>query len=126
MKYRDLHPGDVILIWGDAKVIERVDKTHIATRGPNDHLELWAYGEDHLDFIKFENRLHLRDLGFIEDGDALVFDTYDGYVIRWTKEVCYIENDRIKKLAKHDCCTTLNTVQQFFYEVAGIELKLDI
>jgi hypothetical protein len=129
MKYRDLHPGDIILVWGDTKVVERVDRTHIATRGPNDHLELWSYDGDHLDSIKFENRLHLKDLGFTEDHSILVFDTYDGYVVRWTKEACFIINERDKypaKTMKSKYCATLNQVQQFFYEVTGIELKLDI
>lgn len=129
MKHRDLHPGDIILVWGDAKIVERVDRTHIATRGCNGYLELWAYGEDHLEFVKFENRIHLKDLGFYDSGDALEFNTYDGYVVRWTKEYCFIINERDKypaKTMKSKYCTTLNQVQQFFYEIVGTELKLDI
>lgn len=125
MKYRDLHPGDIILVWGDTKVVERVDRTHIATRGSNDRLELWAYGEDHLEFIKFENRLHLKDLGFYDSGDALEFNTYDGYIIRWTKDLCTITNER-ENCPKGKHCKYLNEVQQFFYETTNVELNLDI
>lgn len=125
MKYRDLHPGDIILVWGDTKVVERVDRTHIATRGSNDHLELWAYGEDHLEFIKFENRLHLKDLGFYDSGDALEFNTYDGYIIRWAKDLCTITNERENR-PKGKYCKYLNEVQQFFYETTNVELNLDI
>lgn len=125
MTYRDLHPGDIILVWGDTKVVERVDRTHIATRGSNDHLELWAYGEDHLEFIKFENRLHLKDLGFYDSGDALEFNTYDGYIIIWAKDFCTITNER-ENCPKGKYCKYLNEVQQFFYETTNVELNLDI
>ena len=43
MTSRDFHPGDIILVYGDIKVIERVDRTHLATRAANDSLELWSY-----------------------------------------------------------------------------------
>ena len=125
MTYRDLHPGDIILVWGDTKVVERVDRTHIATRGCNDHLELWAYGEDHLEFITFENRLHLKDLGFYDSGDALEFNTYDGYIIIWAKDFCTIINER-ENCPRGKYCKYLNEVQQFFYETTNIELNLDI
>lgn len=126
MRYRDLHPGDIILVWGDTKVVERVDRTHIATRGYNDHLELWAYGEDHLEFIKFENRLHLKDLGFYDSDDALEFNTYDGYIIRWTKDFCTITTNEKENCPKGKYCKYLNEVQQFFYETTNVELNLDI
>lgn len=126
MKYRDLHPGDIILVWGDTKIVERVDRTHIATRGYNDNLELWAYGEDHLEFIKFENRLHLKDLGFYDSGDALEFNTYDGYIIRWAKDLCTIANERKNCCPRGKYCKYLNEVQQFFYETTNVELNLDI
>ena len=41
--YRDFHPNDIILVYGDIRIVERVDRTHLATRGANDSLELWSY-----------------------------------------------------------------------------------
>lgn len=115
MNYRDVSPGDIILIHGEIKRIERVDRTHLATRGPNDSLELWSWEEDHLDFIFREDKSNLKSLGFVEVGDNLkldnvLWDIKNGY--------CYING------FKFYGCNYLNTVQNLYYKQNKKELQL--
>ena len=117
MNYRDVSPGDIILIYGEMKRVERVDRTHLATRSCNDSLELWGWGEDNLDFISRENKLHLKSLGFIEIGNTLklddvIWDIRNGH--------CYIKGFKFYN------CNYLNDVQNLYYKRIGKELQLSL
>ena len=117
MNYRDVSPGDIILINGEMKKICRVDRTHLAVRGDYDDLILYGWGEDHLKFIFRENKLHLKSLGFIQEGDNLkldniVWDTKNGY--------CYING------FKYTGCNYLNDLQKIYYKETKKELSLDL
>lgn len=118
MNYREVSPGDIILIYGEMKRVERVDRTHLATRGPRDSLELWGWGEDHLDFIFRENKLHLKSLGFIERGDSLILNE-----VEWFTNHVYINSESDKYMAY---CNTLNELQKFYYKHTGKELNIDL
>lgn len=121
MTYRNFHPGDKVLIYGDIKTIERVDRTHLATRGPNDQLELWAFSEA-VQPITHSDRLVLLDLGFAYDKDDFIFDTHDGYVVHWKPINCVVEDREGRPHRK--VCSTLGDVQQLFYQIAGFELPI--
>ena len=121
MNYRDFHPGDIALVYGSPKKIERVDRTHIATRAENDNLELWAYSED-LRPIIHSDKLWLLDLGFAYKDDYYVYDTNDGYVVYWKPINCIVEDREGSPHRKR--CKTLGDVQQFFYQISGFELPL--
>jgi hypothetical protein len=118
--YRDFHPGDIALVYGTPKRIERVDRTHVATRAENDNLELWAYSED-LRPIIHSDKLLLLDLGFAYKDDYYIFDT-DGYVVYWKPINCIVEDRGGSPHRKR--CKTLGDVQQFFYQCSGFELPL--
>ena len=120
MNYRDFHPGDKVYVYGDVKTLERVDRTHVATRGEYDHLELWAYSED-LRPITHSDKLILQDLGFAYKDDYYIYDT-DGYVVYWKPINCIVEDREGSPHRKR--CKTLGDVQQFFYQIAGFELPL--
>ena len=122
MNYRDFHPGDVALVYGSPKRIERVDRTHVATRAANDQLELWAYSED-LQSITYSDRLILLDLGFAYKDDYYIYDVNDRYVVYWKPMNCIVE-DRKDTHPFRKRCKTLGDVQQFFYQIANFELPL--
>lgn len=122
MGYRDFHPGDIALVYGNLKEIERVDKTHIATRAANDNLELWAYSED-LFPVSYSDMIQLMNLGFIYKDDHYIYDTNDGYVVNWKFDDCLIKDREGIYHSKR--CETLGDVQQFFYQISGFELPLN-
>ena len=121
MNYRDFHPGDIALVYGNPKRIERVDRTHVATRAANDNLELWAYSEE-LRPIVHSDRMLLLDLGFAYKDDYYIFDMNDGYVVYWKPINCIVEDRSGTPHRKR--CKTLGDVQQFFYQISNFELPL--
>lgn len=121
MNYRDFHPSDIALVYGVRKQIERVDRTHIATRAENDKLELWGYS-DGITPITHSDKLNLLDLGFAYKDDYYIFDT-DGYIVYWKPINCIVEDRKGTPHRKR--CKTLGDVQQFFYQISGFELPLN-
>lgn len=127
INYRNVSPGDMILIYGEPKVIERVDRTHIATRGPKDTLELWGYGED-LRAIKLTDTKELIKLGFRKGSKDHLFKTIGKYKVEISpgdsSSIMYIYNLAHKN--DETICliyrSTLNDAQCMFYEETKQEL----
>lgn len=127
MTYRDFHPNDLILIYGDVKVVSRVDITHLATRGPDDSLELWGYGKE-VQPISVDNKLVMSSLGFYERDGLLKYDTKLGAIeINLERGMCdipygssgdiYVGRKPIKYL---------HELQQFYFNLHNKELKFDV
>lgn len=124
MTHRDLHPNDLILIYGDIKIVERVDRTHIATRGPHDSLELWAYSEQ-IQPIEITNKLVMKSLGFYEENNTLKYDIDSKEIIIDDKGRCYIPYSADGYTAIFSV-EYLHEVQQHYFHVLDKELKFDI
>lgn len=118
MTPRDLHPGDIVLIYGVPARIERVDRTHLATRRENDSLDLWSY-QGEIEPLPIYDELAMKSVGFYKTSEGLNFRTGLGHVLV-KNNLCKIQygDGYAEKEVK-----SLSDVQQFYYEVIGLELK---
>ena len=125
MTSRDFHPGDIILVYGDIKVVERVDRTHLATRGTNDSLELWSY-QGEIETIHIKNNFVMKSLGFYKEDGLLKFDIeYGAITIDPISCKCKIPYSKDGYEAEK-IVETINDVQQFYFHITGEELNFDV
>ena len=123
--YRDFHPNDIILVYGDIRIVERVDRTHLATRGVNDSLELWSY-DGEIKQIKINNKFYMKQLGFYEENGFLKFDTQFGPItLELDYGICVIPYSK-DGYEGNKQVQTINDIQQFYYHLTDKELDFGL
>lgn len=120
--YRDFHPTDVIQIYDTPYSLERVDLTHVATRGTFDNLELWSYEAiDGVELIDFDQLLEIG------------FDYIDENTVKYRKAFITLKYNKPYITIKHDDeeeeffdVKYLHELQSLYYDITNEELIFNI
>lgn len=134
LQYRQLHPNDIIQVFGVPMQILRVETHYVSVRQANDGLVHYAF--DELEPVKISDEVIMNDIGFnnvyIKNGDEKIGITYTFkdkdisiyYFFKEKRGVFFINDPEIG--FKGEACENLNDIQQRYYEITGRNLIFNV